>query len=654
MYDIVRRTLLFSPLVSLVILCSCACERTSFRRDMRCARLSEPNLVQVDGKADDVVWNHAAVLGARNGVTAKALWDEQRVYLLLSGHRRLLDAPEVAVCVKTLETLTVFSFEKEGASESYALVECAVSTLPFVDVIRCPDAAKWRSSRGLSYVDCRNSIEIAIPWEAAGLSSMRGQPIEITICLDADHISTLTFHLDLTEDSYELLKGDSQIAHVRRARAARQGGIIHHESKHAKVRRSGGDLYELYESETVLESGKGGLQAFEYVYVVTRNAEVSREDRCAGYRDNFGRLVTRRISGHTIDVEKVLDCPEDIITEERIRSWMESRDPQRATRFTGQMLAFDTLELRPVEVEIASNEERDEAAVVRVHTTFLTEARQSRSYFDSHLRLLKQVITIDGRDSYSLVRDEGGCKCDCSVVDISGTERVPSPRKINLFSRDALTYNLFFHEGSVIPDFPDAYSQTVDYIDDRCAVITVVNKIDMPHIKMLPREAIDVNAVRFLEHTKDIPCEDDEIIKLAQNIVGNTADIAVAVTKIKNFVHRHISNKSELFGDNSAFAVLETKTGTCKEHAILTCTLCRAAGIPCRNVVGYVYHDGAFVRHAWNQVYVNGDWLPIDSTANTWFGLLIYKYITLKVAPDIRSMTVSEYRFSIAEIYGSR
>lgn len=58
--------------------------------------------------------------------------------------------------------------------------------------------------------------------------------------------------------------------------------------------------------------------------------------------------------------------------------------------------------------------------------------------------------------------------------------------------------------------------------------------------------------------------------------------------------------------------ILTKKTGICFDYAALMAGMLRSQGVPCKLVVGNV--GGAQVRHAWVQVYANGQWTRMDPT----------------------------------------
>jgi hypothetical protein len=65
----------------------------------------------------------------------------------------------------------------------------------------------------------------------------------------------------------------------------------------------------------------------------------------------------------------------------------------------------------------------------------------------------------------------------------------------------------------------------------------------------------------------------------------------------------------------SASEVARDRKGTCFGYSVLLGSLARAAGIPSRFRMGYVYVSGIWGGHAWVEVLVGGDWIPIDAAA---------------------------------------
>ena len=58
-------------------------------------------------------------------------------------------------------------------------------------------------------------------------------------------------------------------------------------------------------------------------------------------------------------------------------------------------------------------------------------------------------------------------------------------------------------------------------------------------------------------------------------------------------------------------STLSEKKGICFDFAALMCCMLRSQGIPTQLVIGYA--DACY--HAWNRVYVDGQWRLIDTTS---------------------------------------
>jgi len=122
----------------------------------------------------------------------------------------------------------------------------------------------------------------------------------------------------------------------------------------------------------------------------------------------------------------------------------------------------------------------------------------------------------------------------------------------------------------------------------------------------------------FLESCYFINSDDALVHRHAAQAVGAANDPWIKSLRIERWVHDHMNshNFSENFG--TADHVARTLEGDCTEHALLAAAMCRAVGVPSRTAVGLIYvtgsHEPAFGFHMWTEVYVRGQWLPIDAT----------------------------------------
>ena len=92
--------------------------------------------------------------------------------------------------------------------------------------------------------------------------------------------------------------------------------------------------------------------------------------------------------------------------------------------------------------------------------------------------------------------------------------------------------------------------------------------------------------------------------------IGDTTDAKVAVQRLTDWVYRTL-RKTPTVSIPNALQVLDMGAGDCNEHAVLLAALGRAVGVPTRLVAGVVYVDGAFLYHAWCEVWL-GEWVAVD------------------------------------------
>ena len=97
---------------------------------------------------------------------------------------------------------------------------------------------------------------------------------------------------------------------------------------------------------------------------------------------------------------------------------------------------------------------------------------------------------------------------------------------------------------------------------------------------------------------------------MAREILGDERDAKRAAVRLNDWVYGHL-RKVPTISIPNALQVLDMGEGDCNEHATLLAALGRAAGLPTRVVAGAVYLDGAFLYHAWCEIWL-GRWVSID------------------------------------------
>lgn len=121
----------------------------------------------------------------------------------------------------------------------------------------------------------------------------------------------------------------------------------------------------------------------------------------------------------------------------------------------------------------------------------------------------------------------------------------------------------------------------------------------------------------FIGEELDYPVSHRRIQSMVQSALG-TSDPRLLAERLLNAAHKALQYAE----DNPAGGVLKALDrgfGECTDFADLLTTLARASQIPARTVFGLAYRDGSrpgFMYHAWNELYLNDRWVPMDPTWN--------------------------------------
>jgi len=121
-----------------------------------------------------------------------------------------------------------------------------------------------------------------------------------------------------------------------------------------------------------------------------------------------------------------------------------------------------------------------------------------------------------------------------------------------------------------------------------------------------------------LAESDSYPINHPRVQALAKEAIGDAQTPREKVDRLVHFVAKHITPDYQT-RPKSWLQILNVKKGACTEFALLFTTLARAAGIPTREIGGLVYmgdDQRTFGPHAWNEVVLDGVWVPIDTSWN--------------------------------------
>jgi hypothetical protein len=121
----------------------------------------------------------------------------------------------------------------------------------------------------------------------------------------------------------------------------------------------------------------------------------------------------------------------------------------------------------------------------------------------------------------------------------------------------------------------------------------------------------------FLKSSYFLDSDNEKVREQAAQIAGDETDPWRKAQRIEKWVHEHMKESSEI-NFMPASNILQECKGDCRQNAMLTAALCRAAGVPARTAVGLVYANDAqrgpvLAFHMWTEVWVKGQWLMLDA-----------------------------------------
>jgi len=306
-----------------------------------------------------------------------------------------------------------------------------------------------------------------------------------------------------------------------------------------------------------------------------------------------------------VDLESFVLTLDDMLA---VATWIQQR-PRIGDRIRFEDLNFETLQIDQAFAELLKIES---AMVNGIEMTYYTVLQKPSTG--------PEMILVYGADGTQFTMSLGGVfKFQLEPETIAKKTDKPVDLFLHNFVRiDTALGNpqkvvrlkaaLDDKSGLIIREAP---GQTVEFdaVNVRYIITTVPGRD--PRIKPTVAE-IDKN----LAATTGIPIDHPKVVGLARQAISGANTTAEKVARLVRFVADYI--KDEYNANRlTVLDILANREGTCSEHALLFTALARALAIPCREVFGLVYagdKSKGFLPHAWNEVVVDGYWLPVDPT----------------------------------------
>lgn len=238
---------------------------------------------------------------------------------------------------------------------------------------------------------------------------------------------------------------------------------------------------------------------------------------------------------------------------------------------------------------------------------------------DTQTRSLMRVSRRDGKpatlaldanmelriDTENAAKQMPGLAPDVYVLaGISASRRLGDPARLS-----EVVIELTAPEGKQVPDLPETANQTVERKPNGSVIVKTSRNQGKPQL------ASAADRAEALKSTPRYPLDNETVRQLAARAVKGAGDDRSTVLKLLRFTRSYI--KESLNAKSlTVIDVIQSKKGDCTAHALLFTTLARAAGIPARETRGWMYsgdRNQAFGGHAWSEVILDGQWVPVDS-----------------------------------------
>jgi hypothetical protein len=268
----------------------------------------------------------------------------------------------------------------------------------------------------------------------------------------------------------------------------------------------------------------------------------------------------------------------------------------------GQKADADIKVLERADLMLADKKE----AAWRVRATFRTV--ELVMWIDDEGRLLKGRmplgITVVRSDRKEIAAEMSGTRelpelVSLTSVPVEGT--VPDAQDLKLLRLQVQGTGDWYIPG-------DNFRQKSDN-----SQVTVIPEKIPKATYTLPYKKPDME--EYLKPSRFIRSDNPEVIRMAQEIVGDERDPVKAAKLINQWVYKNL-RKVPTPAIPDAHTVLLSRQGDCNEHAILAASFARAVGLPAKVAVGLVYSGDGFYYHAWVAYWAGKTWFTGDPLMN--------------------------------------
>ncbi len=321
-------------------------------------------------------------------------------------------------------------------------------------------------------------------------------------------------------------------------------------------------------------------------------------------------------------IEKTIPWDKDTVGPVGTLKIRKERGLKPGEKFSFKVFSFDLAKIATVTLEQKEFEETElldgEKRTLHRSVSYMDilPGIKTSEWCDEEFTSIKTVTNVTGIkiETYITTKERaqnsggGELKADLILETMAKSNiNLPAP-----YSLDSILYRFEAKDPDLgIPEGLGDIRQKVIENDGQKAVVLIKTCFPEKSQKR-PMKDVPDELLEYIEPNAFLQCDHAGLKAKAIELVGDEPDAWKAACRLEKFVYDYIEDKNFGTGFASAAEVFENPTGDCSEHGVLLAALCRAAGIPARVGVGYMYLGGIFGGHMWAEVWINGEWYPID------------------------------------------
>lgn len=376
-----------------------------------------------------------------------------------------------------------------------------------------------------------------------------------------------------------------------------------------KVHAFGVDMATRGRERMIFDRESGRMLSASRVFMLNDDVTTTVVKRNPGPENDYTAAITE--SGDRREVPWN-DLDYSLNDSNGVEKWVADPARKPGDRIAGRIFDFDRLEVRNVDITVveASEWTAPDGGKVPVWVVEQFDPREN-----STIRVLAGRNDGIMRESTLMElftmrhEPEATARTPTRAPDIIARSLVPCDRPLGaVYGLRSLEIEI---TGKTLPDLPATSLQAVERLEDGGLVVRIGEEFGKP--VPAPPEEIAEN----LTSTAQLPIDLPAVKELAARATAGATTPDEKVRRLLDFVSTYVEDgPTETY---SLTTLLKTRRGDCTEHALLFNALARASGIPCREVTGWIYcgdESQAFGGHSWNEVVLDGHWVPVDPTWN--------------------------------------